>query len=287
MTGLTQKIRAWLREPLTLFILLGLALFAVDRLINGASLPYGSAASRIVITTAQQNALREAFHAEHGREPDTAELQARLERWIEEQVLYHEALALNLDRKDLIVRRQLTQKMRFLLEDATPLSPPSESDLQTWLDQHAQHYGHASAISFEQVFLSRGRHGDALQTQAERVGAQLARAPEAYVGLGDPFPVGQVFTAANPISLRRDFGQGFAETVMKLVQGKWSGPIPSSLGLHFVRVTAISEFRPAKLQDVRTQVQADYQAAQHERLSRQAVDRLKQKYRIEIEGAAG
>src|SRR6185295_2323909 len=99
------------------------------------------------------------FRAERGRDPDAAELQTRLDRWIDEQVLYREALALGLDRKDVIVRRQLTQKMRFLIEDATMPAEPSTAELQAWLEQHAERYGQPSTVSFQQVFLSRGRHG--------------------------------------------------------------------------------------------------------------------------------
>lgn len=280
-----HRVRAWLQEPFALFLLLGVALFAADRLINGAPSPRDSEGMRIVITASQQAALRETFHAEHGREPLAAELQARLDHWIEDQVLYREALALNLDRKDLIVHRQLTQKMRFLLEDATSLPQPSESDLRAWLDQHAQRYGQPPTISFEQVFLSRGRHGEDSQAQAARIGAQLARTPDTFIGLGDPFPVGQVFTAADPVQIRREFGPDFATATQKLAKGKWSGPIASGLGLHFVRVTALGEFHPAKLADVRAKVQADYQSSQRELLSRQALDRLKKKYRVEIEEA--
>ena len=280
------RLTAWRREPLTLFLLLGVILFAADRIINGAPIPSGSEGLHIVIPASQQTALRTAFRAEHGREPSAAERQARLDHWVEEEVLYREALALKLDRKDLIVHRQLTQKMRFLLEDSTPISPPSDAALQTWLDQHQQHYGQAPTTNFEQVFLSRGHYGDGLPAQAAQVGEQLAHAPDHYLGLGDPFSVGRVFTAMGPVQLRRDFGPDFADTLQKLVKGKWSGPITSGFGLHFVRVTARSEFRPAQLADVRMQVQADYQSAQHDLLSHQAVDQLKKKYRIEIESIA-
>src|SRR5689334_24355061 len=45
----------------------------------------------------------------------SAELQTRLDRWIDEQVLYREALALGLDRKDVIE----AQRQRFRSEEHT------------------------------------------------------------------------------------------------------------------------------------------------------------------------
>lgn len=280
-----RQLGVWRREPLVLFVLLGVVLFAADRLLNGVHT--AAATAPIVITASQQTTLREAFRAERGREPDAAELKARLDHWIDEQVLYREALALGLDRKDLIVHRQLTQKMRFLIEDATPLAPPTETELQAWLDQHAQHYGHAPMISFDQVFLSRGRHGDALPAQSAHIGTELARAPEAFTRLGDPFPTGPTVTAADPTQLRKAFGPGFAESVQGLAPGHWSGPVASSFGLHWVRVTALTPFRPAALSEVKERVQVDAQTARHEQLSRQTLDQLRQKYRIQIEDTAG
>lgn len=277
-----MMIRAWLREPLTGFILLGAGIFAVDRFWNGAPVAIGES-SHIVVTATQQATLRDAFRAESGRNPTDEEMRSRLDRWVQEEVLYREALALNLDRKDLIVHRELTQKMRFLLQDATVLPTPSDAELQRWLDQHMTRYGRPSRLSFEQVFLSRGRRGDHLQADATHVGELLAKAPDAYAGLGDPFPLGQTVQELDPMQLRREFGAAFADAALNLPAATWSAPIASGFGLHFVRVTHRSAFQPAPLSEVRAQVLTDYQLDQHARLTQQAIDRLRQKYRIEYE----
>jgi len=83
-----------LRSPLTLFLLFGIALFAADRLINGAGNDSIAATRDIRITSSQQHALRDAFQAEHGRQPSTAELRAKLAFWIGEQVRDRQAMAL-------------------------------------------------------------------------------------------------------------------------------------------------------------------------------------------------
>ena len=275
-------LRACAREPLTLFVALGIILFAADRLLNGAPQPIGES-TRIVVTASQQSTLREAFLAENGRYPTTDELQARLDRWVEEQVLYREALARGLDRKDPIVHRQLTQKMRFLLEDANTPPVPTDAELQTWLDQHAARYGKPSRISFQQVFLSRGRHAAHLQADAAQIQQALSASPDAFIGLGDPFPLGQEISDASAVQLRREFGAAFASALQNLPASKWSPPITSGLGLHLVRITAVHDFEPVALDRVRQQVLTDYRLAQQERAIQRAIERLKQKYRIEFE----
>ncbi|MGH6630571.1 MAG: hypothetical protein ACREB3_12635, partial [Burkholderiales bacterium] len=101
MARMRSVVRAALHEPITAFLLLGVAIFGVDRIVNGAVGAGDDAAAHIVVTASQQAALRDAIRAEQGREPRADEVQARLDRWIDEQVLYREALALGLDRRDL------------------------------------------------------------------------------------------------------------------------------------------------------------------------------------------
>lgn len=275
-------LKTWLREPLTLFVVLGVGLFAADRLLNGAPVAIGDD-TRIVVTATQQETLRDAFRAELGRNPTPEEMHARLDRWVEEQVLYREALSLNLDRKDAIVHRQLTQKMRFLLEDAATLPAPSDAQLQGWLDQHTTRYGKPATISFQQIFLSRGRRAEHLQADALAISKALSAAPEKYRGLGDPFPLGQDIRDANAVQLRREFGAGFAEALQALTTSQWSAAVVSGLGLHLVRITGRSDFQSVPLATVRQQVLSDYLADEHARLTQEAVDRLKKKYRIEFE----
>jgi peptidyl-prolyl cis-trans isomerase C len=277
--------RAWLREPVTLFVVLGLALFVADRVWNGAPVPVGEA-SHIVVTATQQATLRDAFRAENGRNPTAEELRSRLDRWVEEQVLYREALALNLDRKDLIVHRQLTQKMRFLLEDSSALPTPSDAQLQGWLDQQMARYGKPSSISFQQVFLSRGRRADHLHADAAKISVALAATPDQFLGLGDSFPLGQEIKDANPTQLRREFGAEFAAALQTLHRSGWSGPLASGFGLHLVRITGTHDFQPIGLPEVRQQVLTDYQLDQRERTTQAAIDNLKKKYRVEFEALA-
>ena len=279
-------LKTWLREPLTLFVFLGIALFAADRLLNGAPAPIGDE-TRIVITATQQEALREAFRAELGRNPTAEEQRVRINRWVEEQVLYREALALNLDRKDVIVHRQLTQKMRFLLDDAAVIPTPDDAQLQTWLDQHMPRYGKPAVISFQQIFLSRGQHAEHLQSDALLISKQLVAQPEKYLGLGDPFPLGQDVKNLNAIEIRRGFGAGFTEALQTQQQSQWSAPIASGFGLHLVRVTARSNFQAVKLSDVRQQVLNDYLADQRAQSIQKAIDKLKKKYRVEFEATQG
>jgi hypothetical protein len=274
------------REPLTRFLLIGVLLFAADHLLHPSRLRFDDEVHRIVVTASQQAAQSAAFRSEHGREPQPQELQERLDRWIDEQVLYREALALGLDRRDTIVQRQMTQKMRFLIENATLVPEPGTAELEAWLQQHPERYGHASTVNFQQVFLSRGRHGSDLAAEVARVQEKLAAHPDQFIGLGDPLPSGQVITGADGDHLRREFGQTFAVAMAEAPTGSWHGPLSSGLGAHLVRVITRGTFAAAPLAEVLPRVRVDWRLEQQEARNRAALQTLRARYRVDIEPAA-
>ncbi len=278
-------LKRWLREPLLQFLLLGGLIFLLDSSLREPVPPTDH--YRIHVTTQQLDVLRAAFQAEQGRMPNDNELDARLQRWLDEQMLYREALALGLDQKDSIVQRQMVQKMRFLLTDAMPVPEPSEAQLQAWLETHAERYSHAQHISFEQVFFSRGASPSQVVDQLAQAQDQLAQDPEAFSGLGDVFPAGQVILAADSETLRREFGAGFAEDLRDLPQAVWSGPIRSGLGLHLVRVTGREAGQAARLAEVRERVASDWRSHQREQANATAMQRLRQRFSIEFESRSG
>ena len=47
-----------------------------------------------------------------------------------QEVYYREALALGLDRDDLIIRRRLRQKMEFITDDVVAQAQPTDGELR-------------------------------------------------------------------------------------------------------------------------------------------------------------
>ena len=239
---------------------------------------------RIRVSSHHIDALKAAFKAEKGRQPSAAELHVRLQQWLDEQMLYEHAKRLGLDQRDAIVRRQMVQKMRFLLADATPIPEPSEAQLQAWLDEHPQRYGHSPALSFDQVFLSRGARGDRMGESVRALLDHLEASPDDFLQQGDPFPAGQVITDFDEAAMRREFGREFYARIQALPEHSWQGPVASSLGLHMLRITRRSDFRAAQLSEVRDRVSNDWRVSQREKANAEAMQRLRQRFEVEYEG---
>lgn len=273
------------REPLLQFLVLGGLIFIADAWLNGSSTE--SDDFRIRVTAQHIDALKVAFKTEKQRMPSDAELQLRLQQWLDEQILYQQAKALGLDQRDVIVRRQMVQKMRFLLADATPIPEPDLEDLQAFLNEHAERYGHSPRLSFEQVFLSRGKRGESMGQAVRDMVSHLQRHPEDFQGQGDAFGAGQVITALDETALRNEFGRDFYQRIVGLTDGQWQGPVASNLGLHMLRITQRSGFQPAQLSEVRERLENDWRVDQREQVNAKAMRQLREQFQIEYEVVDG
>jgi hypothetical protein len=217
-----------------------------------------------------------------GKEPTAEERDGLLQRWIDDEVRYREALALGLDRGDVIVRRRLVQKMDFLLEGSTPVPTPTDADLNAFLAANAARYAKPGRVTIEQVFASHGTPGAPAD---ERIAGWLPqlRAGGSPDGLGDPFMRGRTMTLASEEELANVFGPAFARVVLALPADQWSGPIESSYGMHAVRVTARTPGGAATLDEVRDAATRDWRAEQRETLDRQALDALRTQWTVRVE----
>ena len=272
------RIIRWLKEPLLHFLVLGTALFALYRWIAPPPLN-----NRIVLSEALLRGLRQDHLRRNGALPTADEEQAMIQQYIDNEVLYREALAMGLDRGDVIVRRRLIQKMQFLTEGMEPLPEPTDAELQAFLDAHTARYAEPARVALTHVFVSTDRHGANAERLAIDLQAQLAAGAEPSA-LGDPFLRGREL----PLTAERDlagiFGPQFAAAVLTLPVGSWSAPIRSSYGLHLVRVSAHTDAHTPDLATARTSVVRDWKDAHQADADRAALARLRHRYDIRIEG---
>ncbi|MGD8608721.1 MAG: peptidylprolyl isomerase [Myxococcales bacterium] len=266
--------RRWLREPLVHFIVLGSAVFAMYAMMKDHR------PGPLTEKDAPVEQLVRDWQARTGTLPSAEQRDRLVRQWLEEEALYRRALELGLDRTDTVVRRRLVQRMRFLVEDTTPVPEPDETDLRAWVTEHADQYAEPARLSFEHRFFSRGKRGIDVARDAEAAAAALRESPETPVR-GDPFPRGERFVDQKPASIARSFGKHFADRLMELPVGSWSGPIESSYGLHVARVTERHARTPSSLDAIRARVRADWIYAERQRRNEQAVDRLVTRYATE------
>ncbi len=271
------------RSPLLLFLMLGIGLVAVERW-----LATGSDGRRVVpVTHEQVEALRARWNAQWGREPTDRELQGLIDESVREGILYREALRLNLDRNDPIVRRRLARKMTFMLEDNSAASEPARRELAEYFAAHVERYREAVRMTFQHVFLSGVRRENPQRDSAGLL-QELRNGPEgSWRAAGDAFALLREYSDRTEREISELFGAAFASALGDLHPSDWHGPVSSEYGTHLVRVLRRSSPPQPELEDVRERVVRDLLAARRRERNTAALQALRERYDVRLPVVSG
>ena len=257
--------------PLLRFILLGSLLFVTESLLADdpteevPSLTLSTATQRLIIGEEEQR---------QGRELTIEETEQALRAWENETLLVRDARRLGLATDDPIIRRRMAEKMRYLIEDAATVSPPTDEALMAYLDRHQERFTLPAQVAIDQRFFSRELRGAGMDSDAQ-AGLRLLRSgqPER----GDTHPLGESLPLQTEQALSRRLGAVFARRALDAPVGTWSGPIASSTGLHLIRVNVHQAARPASLDERRAQIEASWRVDQREQRLRRQLDALRKR----------
>lgn len=272
-SAMRNPLGRWLREPALHFVLIGAGIFALHSWLAPAP-PRDP--RRVVVTPEFADELAAVQAARTGRALAPGEREALVAQWVDDEILVREALALGLHAGDPVVRRRLVQKMEFLLEDAAAQAPPSEAELQAWLDGHADRFREPERLSFRHVFFT----GDGAPEDARVALAWLAAGRADPERLGDAFILASSFSRRSREQIAATFGADFADAVVRLAPGEWSQPVRSSFGLHLVRVSERVPGRVPALAEVRARVAAELQEERRRTARASALAALRNSYEV-------
>jgi len=265
------------------FLVLGALVFLLFHLITSRG---ETQDGKIVVTRGKVEQLVTGFSRTWQRPPTQQELDGLVEDYIREEVLYREAMAMGLDKDDTIIHRRMRQKLEFLTEDTAAAAPPTDADLQGWLDKHPDKFRVEPTLAFSQVYLNADRAVDNASAAASKALAQLDSAGESVAAaeLGDPTMLPHQFPLSRVDEIASVFCDEFARRIAQLEGGRWIGPIQSGYGWHIVYVSERTEGRPKPLSEVREAVQRDWLVARQKEVADVTYSKLREKYAIVVEG---
>jgi hypothetical protein len=271
-----------LREPLVQFLALGAILFVLHALVEkrGTEAP-----EKIVVSASRIANLADGFERTWRRQPSKEELQSLIEDYVRDEIFYRAGRAAGLDRDDVVIRRRVRQKMEFLAEEIS-IAEPSQGELAAFLAANPDRFRSEDRLSFQHVFLSPARRAGTIDQDLKQVGAAISGAatPEDVAELGDPFLLGAEFHSVSPRDVASTFGEGFASRIFSLDQGRWSGPIASTFGQHFVFVTDRHNGSVPPLDSVRAAVAREWTNARRSESEQKLYRSLRDRYEISVEG---
>ena len=268
--GTRRTIPGWLREPLLHFVVLGGLLFAADH----ALLARDGDPRTIVVAAAVDAEAVKLFRESRGRAPNPEELAALRWRWLDNEVLYREGLALRVDRGDPAIRDRVIFKALMTIEAGLRLPAVDDAALRRWFDSQRARYDEPARYDFQEAALA----GDTSEAAVRAfVGALNAGIPgEAKAGL-------RVFKGRPHDNLVQGYGAEFAAALQAARIGEWTA-LASKDGSRAMRLDAIASPRPATFEALRGVVLQDWTDATMAQLRTDAVRELGRKYTVRTEG---
>ncbi|MEO0906772.1 MAG: peptidylprolyl isomerase [Pseudomonadota bacterium] len=261
-----MTLPGWTREPLIHFLALGALVYLA---LTWGGTPVDPASRVITVGPEQQAQIALSFERTMGRAPTDAELDAGIEKYVRDEVLYREALRLGLEDDDAVVRQRLISKMDMSAGLGAQAGEPGDAVLRAFFEANLARYAAPAAVSFDQLFFD---------SQADASAALIA-GPQAGQRIDLPASVEDM-----PMrEVQSRFGELFARTLTPLEPGDdWQGPLPSGFGWHLVRLRD-RELGEADFDSLRERVLNDWRNAEIAARQQRAFATLREAYRIEIE----
>ncbi len=283
MASKTTGLGRLLREPMVHFTVLAALLFGF---LSEPDAPVDAPDDRrIVIPAAEVDRMILAWTQSWQRPPSDAELAGMVRETVREQVLYREAMALGLDRDDVVIRRHLRQKYEFITQDLVYDTDPDETTLRAYYDAQPDRYAKSARLSFSHILFSPDRRGEAAEADAAQALAalQAATGPEVADLLGDTTSLPPAFEDISAAEVEALFGPDFAASLMGLEPGRWSGPVVSGYGLHLVWLTDRISGGPIPFEAARQRVKDDWVYEQRIAANEAIFLKLMERYEVVVE----
>jgi hypothetical protein len=268
-TRASRRGSRWTREPLLHFMLIGALLFAIDYAIVGSR----EDPRVIVVPESVDGHARELFKALRGREPNGDELYALRRVWLDNEVLYREGLAMQVDKGDPAIRERVIFKALSVVDSNVKLPPYDDATLRDYFMRNRGKYDEPARYDFEEAVLT----GDVSEASAHDFADALNRGTpgDAKAGL-------RVFKGRPYGNLVQSYGGDFAAALESAPIGQWR-VYRAGNAWRVVRLNGIAPAKPAQYEGLRGIVLQDWTDFVLSEQRSAAVKALARKYTVRYE----
>jgi len=305
----------WFKKPIFQFLMLGLLAYALQQWVGSQAF--------ITVTPNKISLLKNQWKTSTGLRANPARLQALVDVYVEEEILFREALNKNLYEHPQVKRRiikmsgflelgsaddndealyvkaieaglhknyslarsmMISSVRRSISANAESIALSEERINQYYLD-NVDRYVDQSSLSFDHVFVSKNSNADG-RRRAEALRSHKAfssKGSENLASLGDPFIKGYSFSGLSMRKLTELMGADFSKGVDQLNLGEWSKPIESVYGWHLVWVKKINPARVLSLVEAEHRVKRDLLKELKSQAFDTALSDIKRGYTVAIE----
>ena len=254
-----------------LFFFLGLIIYLADITMN-----YDEESKDIYISDQELNGLFSAWNSQVGRPPNEEEAINIVQDFVEEEILYREAMRLGLDQNDRIIKRRLAQKISFLKQE-TSREEPSKDELADFFEVNQGKYYVPATFSFTHYYFSASPNA--------KNKAEIALAEIDKLGVpvnSEPFFLGKNFSEYSLGKIEQTFGEELLIAFVNPSLNTWIGPFSSSYGEHLLFINNKSLGYSPKFSVIEDLVRQDYILQEQDRKLSDYLNSIKSEYRVII-----
>ncbi len=267
------------KEPLVHFMLIGVLIFLVYGIVGENE----TNENTIVFNSYDLNNILSKWELQWKRPPTEQELKNIIEQNMKQELFYQEALKMNLDHNDEIIKRRLSQKMEFLSNDLISMKPPTEQELLEFYEKEQQNYLSDYIFTLHIVTYSYDYHEQPSQVASTALEKAKESELSTLKGKGDKMSFPDFFENSEAIEIRKSLGNSFVEGLKKSTINRWSGPIQSGFGYHLVFITNKNEPRAIPLETIEDRVLNDYNYTRQRQLDSTLYMELKKHYTFDLD----
>ena len=259
------------REPLLHFLLLGALIFGADRLIAAQR----GDPQTIVVSADVRKESAEIFKSGMKRDPSPADLKVLVDRWVDNEVLYREGLALGLDRGDSSLRERVIFKALSLTQSGLNLPKIERDGLRQWFEARHARYDAPARVDFMEAVVNIERSAESLKPFVEALNGRGKSEVESSLRVFKDRPRG---------NLVQGYGEAFTAALEQATPGEWQA-LASADGLRVVRLVQLTPGVPARFEAIEEAVYRDWKDDTMAELTTRAVREMGKKFKVLDAGA--
>lgn len=270
-------MRDLLKEPLLHFVIIGFLIFGLYSVVNEES----GQENIIVIDDAEYDYLLGLWKNQWQREPNEDDIRAFIDQYLRQEVFYKEALAMNLDHNDLIVKRRLSQKMEAVSNDLNAMvKSPTEKDLQKFYEANKSLFLEPQKFTFRQVLFLNEENN--LEQEIEKSREILGKTSVIPAPRRTKLSLPNDWEDISISEVQKAFGNDFANALNSAPLNKWVGPIASGFGQHLVFISFKGETYIPDYNEIKPYIQKEYEYQTELETQEQVYLDLLEKYEVKI-----
>lgn len=267
----TNKIwHRFKQEPLFIFMVIAALIFVGDYLMSLTE----EDPNAIVITPEIRLEARQIYTNSFKQEPSEKDMKILMDRWVDNEVLYREGIALGLDKGDSSIRERVIFKALSVTQATLSLPKLDENGLQNWFKEHADKYDAPRLIHFQEAVPLGKTSAEDLKIFVNALNGK---------GKSDVDSSLEIFKDRPRFTIVDGYGEEFTAALEKLPKSGWH-LLDSKAGPRIVSLISVKEGEKADFEEVKAKVYADWKNQTGAELSTKAIRDMGKKYTIIDQG---